>query len=158
MPRSNWFEPISPQKFHVTQVFFAVDPVNYPITKHHPGVDYGTQGATDIPIYFCADGEVIDTGSSKSFGNFFFYYVPGVDRTFVYFHLRGKAPQLGAYKAGQQCGVAGDTGFAQGIHLHLECIQGRVTAAKRSKLFTSADNLSIFAEDPDAFIRARLSP
>jgi len=155
-PKSNYFAPIRADKFTVTQVFYAVDPVNYPITGHHPGVDYGTQGATDVPAYFVTDGEVIESGVHPSFGNYFFFYCPGPDRTFVYFHFRDKTPKLGAYKGGQQAGIVGNTGLSQGTHLHLECMKGRQTSTTRSKLLISSAGLLAASEDADAFIRARM--
>ena len=39
-PKSNYFAPIRADKFTVTQVFYAVDPVNYPITGHHPATHH----------------------------------------------------------------------------------------------------------------------
>ncbi len=155
-PKSNYAAPIRADKFIVTQVFNAPDPVNYPITGHHPGVDYGTQGATDVPCFFVTDGEVIESGLHPSFGNYFFYYCPGPDRTFVYFHLRDAAPHVGAYKAGQQAGIVGNTGLSQGTHLHLECMHGRQNSATRSKLLISAAALVVASEDANAFLRARI--
>ena len=156
LPAAKWFAPIRKNKFVVTQKFLNPDSVTYPKTGHHPGVDYGTQGEDNVTLYFCADGEVIESGSHAVFGNYFFYHVPEVDRTFVYFHLKDSAPIKGHYKVGQQCGIAGKTGLSQGIHLHLECIKGRKTSADRAALFTSKDALMKAAEDADAFIRARL--
>lgn len=83
--KSKWHAPIRADKFIVTQKFLTPDAENYPITGVHPGTDYGTQGEDNVPLFFCADGEVIETGANhKYFGNYFFYYVSEVDRTFVY--------------------------------------------------------------------------
>lgn len=156
--RSTWHAPIRADKFTVTQAFLAPDKATYPKTGVHPGVDYGTQGATSVPLYFCADGEVIETGADHPyFGNYFFYYVAEVDRTFVYFHLRDTLPTEGLHWAGEQCGIAGKTGLSHGIHLHLECMKGRKTSADRAKLYTSKTALTKAAEDADAFVRSRLS-
>lgn len=154
---TKWHTPIRADKFNVTQRFLTPDAVNYPKTKHHPGTDYGTQGEDNVPLYFCADGEVIENGSNhKFFGNYFFYYVPAVDRTFAYFHLRDSVPAKGTYSAGQQCGITGKTGLSYGIHLHLECIKGRKTSTDRANLFTSKDALAQAAEDADLVIRPRI--
>ena len=147
--------PIREDKFRPTQRFLNPDPL-YKITGHHPGTDYGTQGEDSVPLYFCADGEVIENGLHNAFGNYFFYYIPEVDHTFVYFHLRDTAPQKGTYKAGEQCGITGKTGLSQGIHLHLECMKGRKTSADRSRLYISKDAIAEAAEDADTFIRSRL--
>ncbi len=155
--KGKWHAPIRVDKFVLTQKFLAVDKINYPKTGVHSGVDYGTQGEDNVPLFFCADGEVIEIGANhKYFGNYFFYYVPEVDRTFAYFHLRDTLPTMGLHKAGEQCGIAGKTGLSFGIHLHLECIRGRKTSADRADLYSSKEPLIKATEDADAFIRARL--
>lgn len=156
-PVAKWCAPIRADKFKVTQKFLAPDSKTYPITGVHPGTDYGTAGQDNVPLYFCADGEVIETGVKHTyFGNYFFYYVPGVDRTFAYFHLRDMPPTKGPHKAGEQCGITGQTGLSYGIHLHLECIKGRKTSADRANLYKSKNALIEAAEDADVFVRARL--
>lgn len=155
-PAPKWFAPIRADKFKLTQKFYEADWLNYPKTGHHPGADYGTQGEDNVPLYFCTDGEVIESGVSNYFGNYFFYYVAEVDRTFLYFHLRDKATALGKYKGGVQCGITGKTGLAFGAHLHIECMKGKKTSADRKNLYTSAAALLAAAEDPDAFLRARI--
>lgn len=155
--KSKWSAPIRADKFIVTQKFLSEDKVNYPKTGHHPGTDYGTQGEDNVPLFFCADGEVIETGANhKYFGNYFFYYVSEVDRTFVYFHLRDSLPTKGLHKTGEQCGIVGKTGLSFGIHLHLECIKGRKTSTDRANLYISKSSLVKVAEDADVFIRTRL--
>jgi len=154
--KPKWHPPIQLDKFHVTQKFFNPDPEIYKKTGHHPGTDYGTQGTDNIALYYCADGEVVESGLNQYFGNYFFYYVPEVNRTFVYFHLRDVAPAKGEYKAGEQCGITGNTGLSFGIHLHLECMKGKQTSSDRSRLYSSADALAAAAEDPDPVIRTRL--
>ena len=152
-----WHAPIREDKFKVTQKFLNPNKKNYPVTGVHSGTDYGTQGLDGVPLYFCADGEVIETGvDHKFFGNYFFYYVPEVDRTFAYFHLRDSLPKKGKYKGGEICGIAGNTGFSHGIHLHMECIKGRKTSADRSKFCASKTALISAMEDSDKFIRERL--
>ncbi len=156
-PEPKWHIPIREDKFIVTQKFLNPDKETYPKTGCHPGVDYGTQGEKNVPLYFCADGEVIESKTEhKFFGNSFFYYVEEVDKTFVYFHLKNAPPEKGKYKAGEKCGVAGDTGLSEGIHLHLECIEGKVTSTKRAELFTSKESLKENAKDADKFIKERL--
>lgn len=155
---SKWCAPIRADKFIVTQKFLTPDSKNYPITGVHPGTDYGTQNEDNVPLFFCVDGEVIETGTNhKYFGNHFFYYVPEVDRTFAYFHLRDALPAKGPHKVGEQCGITGKTGLSYGIHLHLECMKGRKTSADRARLYKSKDALIATAEDADAFIRSRIN-
>lgn len=156
--KSIWHTPIRSDKFvKCTRPFLEFNDVDYPKTKHHPGVDYGTKGEADVPLYFCADGEIIESGLDPKFlGNYFFFYVPEVDRTFAYFHLRDTAPVKGQYKTGVQCGIAGQTGYSKGIHLHLECLRGRKTSVNRISLYSSKEALMSAAEDADAFIKVRL--
>jgi len=154
--QEGWFVPIRSDKFILTQKFLEPDAVTYPKTGHHPGSDYGTQGEDNIPLFFCTDGEVIESGLHTQFGNYFFYYASQVDRTFVYFHLRNAAPAKGLYKGGVQCGITGQTGKSKGIHLHLECMKGKKNSANRSALYTSKDALAEAAEDADVFLRSRL--
>lgn len=153
--KAKWHPPIRSDKFRVTQKFLNPDPM-YKITKHHPGTDYGTQGEDNVPLYFCADGEIIESGFHNAFGNYFFFYISEADRTFIYFHLRDVAPAKGQYRVGDQCGITGKTGMSEGIHLHMECMKGRKTSADRGALYTSKDAVAAIAEDADAFIRSRL--
>ncbi len=153
---NKWFAPIAAKCFTVGQPFLNPDPLTYPKCKHHPGVDYPLKGATNVQLYYCADGEVIESGSHPQFGNYFFYYVPEVDRTFVYFHLREDAPPKGKYKGGEQAGFAGTTGKSTGPHLHLECMKGRKTSKDRGGLYTSKEALMACAEDANVFIRSKL--
>jgi|GEM_PF-4216710 len=151
-PAQKWVAPIRNDKFKLTQTFLNPSPL-YKITGHHPGVDYGTQGDTNVPLYFVTDGEVVESGLHRDFGNYFFFYIAPVDKTLAYFHLRDGAPLKGKYKGGVQCGVAGETGLAEGVHLHLECMKGRKTSADRRTLYTSFTALKLAAEDADTLIR-----
>lgn len=146
-----FYLPIRADKFKITQDFLEPNPL-YTITGHHPGVDYGTQGEDNVPLYFVADGEVIDTGYNNSCGNYFFYYVKEVDRTFVYFHLRDVAPSLGFYKGGDICGITGKTGLSQGIHLHFECIIGKKKLIDRSNIYKTKEMIAANAENANTFI------
>lgn len=154
--QGKWFAPIAANCFAVGQKYLTPDADTYPVCKHHPGVDYPLKGATNVALYYCADGEVIESSIHPQFGNYFFYYVPEVDRTFAYFHLRDAAPAKGKYKGGQQAGFAGNTGKSTGPHLHLECMKGRKTSADRGGLYVSKEALMAAGEDADIFVRARL--
>lgn len=156
-PAGAWSRPIRADKFKITQAFLAPDAVTYPRTGHHPGVDYGTQGEDGVQLYYVADGEVIESGVHAQFGNYFFFYVPEVDRTFVYFHLKGSAPAKGQKFAAQVAGICGTTGLSYGIHLHLECMKGKKTSSDRAALYTSFEALKAAAEDADVLIRSKLA-
>lgn len=161
---SKWHPPIHPDKFSTNKEneFLKFDPETYRTTKHHPGVDYATHGDIDVPLHFCSDGEVIESGYlENSLGNYFCFYIPEIGHTFIYCHLRDKAPIKGIYKVGELAGVAGNTGKSYGVHLHLECIKGRKTFADRMQIYTSEANLLQAAKDDiiknaDEFIRSHL--
>lgn len=159
-----WYVPIRADKFspYEENEFLKYDPETYPTTKHHPGIDYRTHSTNDVSLHFCADGEIIESGFlPKSLGNYFCFYVPEVDHTFIYCHLCDTPPPKGKYNVGVQAGIAGTTGKSTGIHLHLECIKGRHTFASRMQIYTSETNLLQAAKDgtiknADAFIRSNL--
>lgn len=71
--------------------------------------------------------------------------------------VKVKPSAKGFYKAGEKCGVAGESGLSRGIHLHLECIKGRKMSSDRNRLYASKNSLAAVAEDADAFIRPRLN-
>lgn len=160
-----WHPPIRGDKFSPFKdnEFLKYDAETYPATKHHPGVDYSARGENGVTLHFCANGEIIESGHlERSLGNYFCFYVPEVDYTFVYCHLRDKAPADGQYEAGRIAGIAGNTGKSFGIHLHLECIKGRKRFADRMGIYKSEADLLKAAEDgtiqnADTFIKSRLA-
>lgn len=154
--KKRWYSPIEDRFFKVTQEWLAHDAESYPKTQTHPGVDFGTQGTKNVKLFFCADGEVIESGFHKSFGNYFFYFVESVNKTFVYFHGANNAPEKGIYKGGEYAMTCGETGLHFGIHLHLECINGRVDSAKRSQLYTSKQAIIDCSEDAYLFLKERI--
>ncbi len=159
-----WYLPVKSEKAVMTSGYMVVNWTDYPKTGHHPGVDYDVPGDEDVQLQFCGNGDVVDRGEfsniqryplAKWLGNYFFLYVPSIDRTFLYAHLREAPPALGQVNAGDPCGIAGKTGTANGIHLHFECWKGRRTANTRD--VSSRDSLIRLTEDPACVLTHYLS-
>ena len=128
---------------------------------HHTGVDYGGRKKTGLPLFACADGEIIyreiaDSAWGKFLGNHAVIYVPSVDKSFLYCHMEIEPRTLGPVMAGEQIGIMGNTGKSAGgaIHLHLEGFHGRFEITWRS--FQSLDDIKTKTFDADLFIRSRL--
>ncbi len=160
-PIANWTIPVPSQYFTLSQTYLNEDWTLYPKFGHHTGVDYGGHGQSDIPLFACADGEIVyrdgaESAWGASLGNHFALYVPSTNQSFLYCHMSSLPPALGAVKAGQQIGIMGNTGKSAGgaIHLHLEGFHGRFQIAWRS--FTSLDDIKSKTFDADACIRAQL--
>jgi murein DD-endopeptidase MepM/ murein hydrolase activator NlpD len=158
---SGWSSPLPKEFFNLSQKYLNEDWGLYPKFGHHTGVDYGGQGRTDIPLFACADGEIIyreifDSPWGKSLGNYAVLYVPSVDKSFLYCHMPSDPPMLGPVKSGEQIGIMGNTGKSAGgaIHLHLEGFNGRFNIEQRS--FTSLEDIKEKTFDGDEFIRLRL--
>ena len=156
-----WSSPVPAKYFVVSQPYLNEDWTLYPKFGHHTGVDYGGHGQTGIPLFACADGEIIyrdvaDSAWGASLGNHAALYVPSVGQSFLYCHMASMPPMLGPVKAGQQIGVMGNTGKAAGgaIHLHLEGFHGQFVIAWRQ--FTSLDDITTKTFDADQYIRGRL--
>ncbi len=104
-------------------------PVNYVgITQYyssgHRGIDLGWHITTAIPILAAADGLVVDCGTEPTYGAI--YAVLRHEREggwcyTLYWHLRSLDVVQGqAVTMGQRIGIMGDTGLANGVHLHYE--------------------------------------
>lgn len=158
---SVWHAPVPQAYFHLSQGYLHEDWSLYPKFGHHTGVDYGGHGQTGIPLFACADGEIVyrDVASSawgKSLGNHATLYVPASDVSLLYCHIASEPHAIGPIKARDQIGVMGNTGKSAGgaVHLHLEGYHGRFVIAWRS--FTSLDDIKKKTFDADAFIRTLL--
>ncbi|MFJ7728293.1 murein hydrolase activator EnvC family protein [Neobacillus sp. NPDC097160] len=99
---------------------------------NHYGVDIAN--ATQVPIVAAADGVVIKSYSSTSYGECIFisHSINGQVYTTVYAHMSSRIASNGAVvKKGQQIGVMGNTGASEGQHLHFELHKGPWTQDKR---------------------------
>ncbi len=153
--------PVPKEYFALSQTYLNEDWTLYPKFGHHTGVDYGGHGKTGIPLFACADGEIVyrDLASSAwgaQLGNHAALYVPPLDRSFLYCHMASEPHALGPVGAGEQIGIMGNTGTsaAGAIHLHLEGFYGRFMIAERT--FISLEDIKKKTFDADAFIRSKL--
>ncbi|MEH7119397.1 peptidoglycan DD-metalloendopeptidase family protein [Neobacillus vireti] len=99
---------------------------------NHFGVDIANH--TAVPIVAAADGVVIRSYLSSSYGNCIFisHSINGQVYTTVYAHMSSRLVGGGAVvKKGQQIGVMGNTGSSEGQHLHFELHKGPWTQDKR---------------------------
>lgn len=92
----------------------------------HFGVDIAS-GGKNVPIVAAADGVVIRSNKTASYGNVVFlqHNIGGQEYVTVYAHMANRAVEVGAtVKQGQFLGNMGQTGDATGIHLHFEVHKG----------------------------------
>ncbi|MET3697616.1 peptidoglycan hydrolase CwlO-like protein [Bacillus oleivorans] len=97
----------------------------------HYGIDIAKGG--HVPVLAAADGVVIRSYYSPSYGNAIFvsHSINGQIFTTVYAHLNSRSVGEGEVVArGQQIGVMGNTGMSFGQHLHFEIHEGPWNANK----------------------------
>lgn len=95
----------------------------------HFGVDIAN--TTSVPISAAANGVVIRSYYSTSYGNcvFLSHIFNGKIYTTVYAHMSSRSVSEGqVVSRGQQLGMMGSTGQAYGQHLHFEIYEGQWTA------------------------------
>ncbi len=108
-----------------------------PITgkrENHNGIDFAAPGGTNI--YAAADGKVVDSRYSNSWGN-----VIQIDHgdgiVTLYAHCSYRAVQVGQIvKRGQVIGKVGSTGWSTGNHLHFTVYKQGVAQNPRNYLPT----------------------
>lgn len=158
-----WRSPV-PQKYFATpsQHYLQEDWELYGKFGHHTGTDYGGLRQEGIPLFACAEGEIVYRETANSawgvfLGNHAALYVPSIDKTFLYCHMATEPPALGQVEAGAQIGVMGNTGKSSGgaIHLHLEGFHGRFQVLWRS--FLSLEDIKTKTFDADSFIRSKIT-
>jgi peptidoglycan hydrolase CwlO-like protein len=102
----------------------------------HYGVDIAN-GAAGVPIWAAADGVVIQSYYSSSYGNVVFiaHSVNGQTYTTVSAHMETRFVSSGAVvKKGQQIGIMGNTGDSRGKHLHFELHRGSWNSSKSNAI------------------------
>lgn len=98
----------------------------------HAGIDIANK-ASGVPIVAAADGVVIRSYYSSSYGNAIFvaHSINGQVYTTVYAHMSSRHVGNGeVVSKGQQIGVMGNTGQSFGQHLHFELHKGQWNASK----------------------------
>jgi peptidoglycan hydrolase CwlO-like protein len=101
----------------------------------HKGVDIAASGI--VPIYAAADGVVIRSYYSTSYGNavFISHSINGQIYTTVYAHMRNREVSEGqVVSKGQQIGLMGNTGRSYGQHLHFELHRGEWNLSKTNAI------------------------
>lgn len=99
--------------------------------EYHAGIDIANR--VSVPILAAADGVVIRSYYSNSYGNCIFvsHYYNGQVYTTVYAHMSSRVVGEGAVvKKGQTIGYMGNTGYSTGQHLHFELHVGEWNAQK----------------------------
>ncbi|MFJ5759641.1 murein hydrolase activator EnvC family protein [Neobacillus sp. NPDC093182] len=102
----------------------------------HYGVDIANRAA-NVPIWAAADGVVIQSYYSSSYGNVVFiaHSINGQTYTTVSAHMETRFVSSGAVvKKGQQIGIMGNTGDSQGKHLHFELHRGEWNGSKSNAI------------------------
>jgi peptidoglycan hydrolase CwlO-like protein len=102
----------------------------------HYGIDIANRAA-NVPIWAAADGVVIQSYYSSSYGNVVFiaHSVNGQTYTTVSAHMEARMVSSGAVvKKGQQIGIMGNTGDSTGKHLHFELHRGQWNGSKSNAI------------------------
>lgn len=102
----------------------------------HYGVDIANRAA-GVPIWAAADGVVIQSYYSSSYGNVVFiaHSVNGQTYTTVSAHMETRYVSSGAVvKKGQPIGIMGNTGDSSGKHLHFELHRGEWNGSKSNAI------------------------
>lgn len=102
----------------------------------HYGIDIANRAA-NVPIWAAADGVVIQSYYSSSYGNVVFiaHSINGQTYTTVSAHMETRFVQSGeVVKKGQQIGIMGNTGDSTGKHLHFELHRGQWNASKSNAI------------------------
>lgn len=103
--------------------------------RMHFGTDIAANGY--VPIVAAADGVVIQSWYSDSYGNCIFisHSINGQIFTTVYAHMSQRLVGAGTtVSKGQQIGVMGNTGWSYGQHLHFELHRGQWNGAKSNAI------------------------
>ncbi len=101
----------------------------------HKGIDIAASGT--VPIVAAADGVVIRSYYSTSYGNCIFisHSINGQIYTTVYAHMRQRIASEGqVVSKGQQIGIMGNTGASYGQHLHFELHRGEWNISKSNAI------------------------
>ncbi|WP_232713520.1 murein hydrolase activator EnvC family protein [Bacillus xiapuensis] len=98
---------------------------------NHKGIDIAN--TVSVPIVAAADGQVIRSYYSNSYGNAIFisHNINGKVYTTVYAHMSERVVQGGSVSKGQVIGYMGNTGQSTGQHLHFEIHEGPWTVSKQ---------------------------
>lgn len=102
---------------------------------NHFGTDIAQKGT--VPVVAAADGVVINSYYSSSYGNVVFisHSIEGVTYTTVYAHMSSRLVSSGeVVSKGQMIGYQGNTGQSFGQHLHFELHRGAWNSGKTNAI------------------------
>ncbi|WP_144478011.1 murein hydrolase activator EnvC [Cytobacillus oceanisediminis] len=108
--------------------------------SYHAGIDIANRGS-NVPIHAAADGVVIRSYYSSSYGNVIFvaHSINGQTWTTVYAHMSARMASNGqVVSRGQRIGTMGNTGQSYGQHLHFELHRGSWNASKSNAVNPAA--------------------
>ena len=121
----------------------------HPITKvsrYHYGLDLGWINDQGEPVYATHDATVIEEGYTSSMGNYIVLKYVKKENTIIniYMHLKQRSliKKGKKVKHGEKLGYMGETGLAQGVHLHFE-----YWVCPKNYKYKSSDD-SKYAKDP----------
>jgi peptidoglycan hydrolase CwlO-like protein len=103
--------------------------------RYHYGTDIAAGGS--VPIVAAADGYVIKSHYSSSYGNVVYitHSINGKTFTTVYAHMSSSNVSTGTpVDKGQRIGYMGNTGYSFGQHLHFELHAGSWNASKSNSV------------------------
>ncbi|EJR60288.1 hypothetical protein IIO_03647 [Bacillus cereus VD115] len=106
---------------------------------NHKGIDIAASGT--VPIIAAADGVVIRSEFSSSYGNVVYlsHRINGKTYTTVYAHMSSRSVSNGqTVKQGTQLGFMGNTGQSYGQHLHFELHLGEWNVGKTNAVDPSS--------------------
>lgn len=106
----------------------------------HAGIDIANSGS-NVPIHAAADGVVIKSYYSSSYGNVIFvaHSINGQTWTTVYAHMSARMASNGqVVSRGQRIGTMGNTGQSYGQHLHFELHKGSWNQSKSNAVNPAA--------------------
>ncbi|MFJ6414408.1 peptidoglycan DD-metalloendopeptidase family protein [Terribacillus saccharophilus] len=104
---------------------------------YHNGIDIGGGGRSNVQVVASADGVVVKSYLSSSYGNTIIirHNIEGKQYETLYAHLASRKVSAGAnVKKGQFIGYMGNTGQSTGMHLHFELHSPAWNSTKSGKL------------------------
>lgn len=121
--------PVSESRWTRPSAGYITTEFGHDILNGKPRFHYGTDIAAggNVPIVAAADGYVIKSHYSPSYGNVVYmtHSIDGQMFTTVYAHMSGAGVSSGQFvEKGQRIGTMGNTGYSFGQHLHFELHAG----------------------------------
>ncbi|MGF2617890.1 peptidoglycan DD-metalloendopeptidase family protein [Rossellomorea vietnamensis] len=128
-------KPVSEGRWTRPSAGYITTEFGHDMLNGKPRFHYGTDIAAggNVPIVAAADGYVIKSHYSSSYGNVVYitHSINGKTFTTVYAHMSGAGVSSGQFvEKGQRIGTMGNTGYSFGQHLHFELHAGEWNNSK----------------------------